>query len=127
MITNNIVNLTGIIESEPEFSHEILGEGFYTFMLNCARKSGSKDILPVMVSDRLVDINKIQENGSINDKSLEDEINAVIAEFPELKNAKEEEKEEKGFKFGATEGTSNSNQTQKRPVATKRWNRFNSF
>lgn len=78
-------------------------------------------------ASRLVDISKIQENGSINDKSLEDEINAVIAEFPELKNAKEEEKQEKGFKFGATEGTSNSNQTQKRPVATKRWNRFNSF
>lgn len=78
-------------------------------------------------ASRLVDINKIQENGTINDKSLEDEINAVIAEFPELKNAKEEEKQEKGFKFGATEGTSNSNQTQKRPVATKRWNRFNSF
>lgn len=78
-------------------------------------------------ASRLVDINKIQENGAINDKSLEDEINAVIAEFPELKNAKEEEKQEKGFKFGATEGTSNSNQTQKRPVTTKRWNRFNSF
>lgn len=78
-------------------------------------------------ASRLVDINKIQENGAINDKNLEDEINAVIAEFPELKNAKEEEKQEKGFKFGATEGTSNSNQTQKRPVATKRWNRFNSF
>lgn len=78
-------------------------------------------------ASRLVDINKIQKNGAINDKSLEDEINAVIAEFPELKNAKEEEKQEKGFKFGATEGTSNSNQTQKRPVATKRWNRFNSF
>lgn len=78
-------------------------------------------------ASRLVDINKIQENGAINDKSLEDEINAVIAEFPELKNAKEEEKQEKGFKFGATEGTSNQNQTQKRPVATKRWNRFNSF
>lgn len=78
-------------------------------------------------ASRLVDINKIQENGAINDKTLEEEINAVITEFPELKNAKEEEKQEKGFKFGATEETSNSNQTQKRPVATKRWNRFNSF
>lgn len=78
-------------------------------------------------ASRLVDINKIQENGSINDKTLEEEINAVITEFPELKNAKEEEKQEKGFKFGATEGTSNSNQKQKRPVATKKWNRFNSF
>ena len=78
-------------------------------------------------ASRLVDINKIQENGAINNKSLEDEINAVIAEFPELKNAKEEDKQEKGFKFGATEGTSNQNQTQRRPVATKRWNRFNQF
>ena len=78
-------------------------------------------------ASRLVDINKVLENGVINDKNLEDEIKAVIAEFPELKNAKEEEKQEKGFKFGATEGTSNANQTQKRPVATKRWNRFNSF
>lgn len=78
-------------------------------------------------ASRLIDINKILENGSINNKGLEDEINAVIAEFPELKNAKEEEKEEKGFKFGATEGTSNLNQTQKRPVASKRWNRFNQF
>lgn len=77
-------------------------------------------------ASRLVDINKIQENGAINNKSLEDEINAVITEFPELKNAKEEE-QEKGFKFGATESNSNSNQTQKRPVATKRWNRFNNF
>lgn len=78
-------------------------------------------------ASRLIDINKVQENGVINDKCLEDEINAVIAEFPELKNTKEEEKEEKGFKFGATESNSNLNQTQKRPVATKRWNRFNSF
>lgn len=78
-------------------------------------------------ASRLVDITKILENGVINDKKLEEEINAVVAEFPELKNTTQEEKEEKGFKFGATEGTSNTNQTQKRPVAIKRWNRFNSF
>lgn len=78
-------------------------------------------------ASRLVDINKIQENGVINDKSLEDEINAVITEFPELKNAKEEEKQEKGFKFGATESNSNSSQTPKKSVVTKRWNRFNNF
>lgn len=78
-------------------------------------------------ASRLVDINKIQENGSINDKGLEDEIKAVIAEFPELRIAKEEEKEEKGFKFGATQSNSDGNQKNKKPVATKRWNRFNSF
>jgi len=42
---------------------------------------------------RLVDTEKILENGVINDTKLEEEINAVISEFPELKVAKEEEKE----------------------------------
>ncbi len=85
------------------------------------------DVQKVERAARLVDMSKVLENGVIDSKKLEDEINAVIAEFPELKNAKEEEKEGKGFKFGATDSNSNSNQEQKRPVATKRWNRFNSF
>ena len=42
---------------------------------------------------------KVLENGVLDAKKLEDEINAVISESPELKIAKEEEKEEKGFKF----------------------------
>lgn len=78
-------------------------------------------------ASRLVDISKVLEDGVINYQKLEEEINAVVAEFPELKNTKEEEKEEKGFKFGATQSNSDENQKQKRPVATKRWNRFNSF
>ena len=42
---------------------------------------------------------------------------------------KQEDKgqEEKGFKFGATQSNSDENQKNKKPVATKRWNRFNSF
>lgn len=85
------------------------------------------DVQKVERAARLVDMSKVLENGVVDSKKLEDEINAVIAEFPELKNTKEEQKEEKGFKFGATEGTSNSNQTQKRPIPQKKWNRFNSF
>ena len=72
-------------------------------------------------------MSKVLENGALDTKKLEDEINAVISEFPELKIAKEEEKEEKGFKFGATQSNSDENQKNKKPVATKRWNRFNSF
>lgn len=99
----------------------------YTDKIALAMAKAGVDVQKVERAARLVDMSKVLENGVVDSKKLEDEINAVIAEFPELKNAKEEEKQEKGFKFGATEGTSNANQTQKRPVATKRWNRFNNF
>ena len=74
---------------------------------------------------RLVDTSKVMVNGIINTTKLEEEINSVIAEFPELKNTKEEEKEEKGFKFGGSQGNSDDNSNKKRPIATKKWNRFN--
>lgn len=99
----------------------------YTDKTALAMAKAGVDVKKVERAARLVDMSKVLENGVLDAKKLEDEINAVIAEFPELKNTTQEEKEEKGFKFGATEGTSNTNQTQKRPVATKRWNRFNSF
>lgn len=99
----------------------------YTDKIALAMAKAGVDVQKVERAARLVDMSKVLDNGAVDSKKLEDEINAVIAEFPELKNAKEEEKQEKGFKFGATEGTSNANQTQKRPVATKRWNRFNQF
>ncbi len=73
---------------------------------------------------RLVDTEKILENGVINDTKLEEEINAVISEFPELKVAKEEEKEEKGFKFGSTQ-TDDEKAKESKPIPSKKWNKFN--
>ncbi len=99
----------------------------YTDKIALAMAKAGVDVQKVERAARLVDMSKVLENGAIDSKELEDEINAVIAEFPELKSTKEEEKQEKGFKFGATESNSNSDQTQKRPTVTKRWNRFNSF
>lgn len=55
-IKNNQVTLSGEIVSNFEFSHEIFGEGFYTAMLASERASGQKDVIPIMVSDRLVDV-----------------------------------------------------------------------
>lgn len=52
---NNKVTLSGEIVSNFEFNHEVYGEGFYTAMLASDRASGQKDIIPVMVSERLVD------------------------------------------------------------------------
>jgi single-stranded DNA-binding protein len=57
---NNNITLVGVVEREPEYSHEVLGEGFYVFMLKRSRTSGNKDTLPVMISDRLVDIREIK-------------------------------------------------------------------
>lgn len=55
-IENNKVTLSGEIASNFKFSHECYGEGFYTAMLASERLSGQKDIIPIMVSERLVDV-----------------------------------------------------------------------
>lgn len=99
----------------------------YTDKIALAMAKAGVDVKKVERAARLVDTSKILENGVLDVKKLEDEINAVIAEFPELKNITQEEKEEKGFKFGATESNSNTSQKNKKSIPTKRWNRFNSF
>lgn len=53
---NNKVTLSGEIVSNFKFDHERYGEGFYTAMLSTERLSGQKDVVPIMVSERLVDM-----------------------------------------------------------------------
>lgn len=98
----------------------------YTDKIALAMAKAGVDVKKVERAARLVDTSKILENGVLDAKKLEDEINAVIAEFPELKNTTQEEKEEKGFKFGATESNSTSPKTKK-SIPSKKWNRFNSL
>lgn len=54
LMQNNKVCLYGKIHDAPEFSHEVMGEGFYDFTLAVARLSGQEDIVPVTVSERLM-------------------------------------------------------------------------
>jgi single-stranded DNA-binding protein len=54
IIENNIVNISGKIVSNMEFSHELYGEGFYYFLLEVQRLSDSYDKIPVTISERLV-------------------------------------------------------------------------
>ena len=56
MMENNRVTVVGEVVSPFRFSHEVFGEGFYIFDLAVTRLSGTVDTLPVMVSDRLVDV-----------------------------------------------------------------------
>ncbi|MDE5866573.1 MAG: single-stranded DNA-binding protein, partial [Lachnospiraceae bacterium] len=58
VIENNQVTIMGEIVSDFEFSHEIFGEGFYMVDIRVDRLSDSTDIIPVMVSERLLDVNE---------------------------------------------------------------------
>lgn len=57
IIENNQVSITGEIVSEFIFSHEVFGEGFYLVDVQVKRLSESTDVIPVMVSERLIDVN----------------------------------------------------------------------
>ena len=56
IIENNQVTVMGEIASEFEFSHEVFGEGFYMLELLVKRLSDSFDRIPVMISERLIDV-----------------------------------------------------------------------
>lgn len=58
IIENNRVTISGTIENEFEFSHEVFGEGFYMTHLSIERKSGVIDKIPVMVSERMIAVNE---------------------------------------------------------------------
>ena len=53
---NNQVTIVGTVDSEFTYSHEVFGEGFYTMDILVKRLSDSEDRIPVMVSERLLDI-----------------------------------------------------------------------
>lgn len=53
-LNNNIVSLSGEIVNDPKYSHEMFNEGFYEFNLKVMRLSDAFDIIPVTVSERLL-------------------------------------------------------------------------
>ena len=57
VIENNQVTVMGEVISDFAFSHEIFGEGSYMVDISVKRLSDSYDIIPVMVSERLLDVN----------------------------------------------------------------------
>ena len=58
MIENNQVTIMGEIVSPFLFSHEVFGEGFYMVEVDVKRLSNSKDRIPLMISERLIDVSK---------------------------------------------------------------------
>ena len=58
MIENNKVSVIGEVVSEFTFSHEVFGEGFYIADLAVSRLSDQVDVIPLMISERLLDVSK---------------------------------------------------------------------
>ncbi len=56
VIENNQVSIMGKVVSGFTFSHEVFGEGFYMVELSVKRLSDSSDRIPVMISERLIDV-----------------------------------------------------------------------
>lgn len=56
MLENNQVTIMGEIVSGFSYSHQVYGEGFYMMDVKCKRLSESFDTIPVMVSERLLDV-----------------------------------------------------------------------
>ena len=58
IIENNQVTIMGEVASEFTFSHEVFGEGFYMVEVRVRRLSSSEDRIPVMISERLIDVSQ---------------------------------------------------------------------
>lgn len=58
VIENNQVIMAGKIVSEFVFSHEVFGEGFYMLEISVRRLSNSYDVIPLMISERLIDVTR---------------------------------------------------------------------
>lgn len=52
--SNNDVQLIGTVDSQLQFSHEVYGEGFYSFAIKVLRLSDISDRINVTVSERLI-------------------------------------------------------------------------
>ena len=80
IIENNQVTIMGEIVSAFRFSHEVFGEGFYMVDVNVKRLSNSEDTIPVMISERLIDVTEdytgefIMVNGQFRSYNKHDEL-----------------------------------------------------
>ena len=80
IIENNQVTIMGEIVSAFQFSHEVFGEGFYMVDVSVKRLSNSEDTIPVMISERLIDVTEdytgefIMVNGQFRSYNKHDEL-----------------------------------------------------
>jgi primosomal replication protein N len=64
-VQNNSVTLIGEIVSGFTFNHEVFGEGFYSVDLAVKRLSEQVDVIPLMISERLINMNEVSMSDTI--------------------------------------------------------------
>ena len=97
----NIVNLKGTIENNLQFSHEIFGEKFYTTKIKINRLSESYDVLPITISERLLEEVDLNENKLVKvtgqlrsyNKNIDNKNRLVLTIF--VRDIKQEEEDNK--------------------------------
>lgn len=52
---NNIVCVTGVLDCQFSYSHESYGEKFFKSLVKNTRYSGVDDVIPIIISERLLD------------------------------------------------------------------------
>lgn len=99
---NNVVNLRGELDNKLEFGHEIFGEKFYNMKIKINRLSDSFDILPMTVSERLLQDIDLDKQNLVNvvgqlrsyNKTLNNKNRLVLTVFVrEIKSIDEENKD----------------------------------
>ncbi len=60
-VENNSLQIGGRIVETPIFSHEIYGEKFYKFIIETKRLSEYLDRLPVIISERLINLSDLTD------------------------------------------------------------------
>lgn len=98
----NVVNLRGELGDELELSHEIFGEKFFNTHLKINRLSNSYDILPMTVSERLLEEIDYKNNKMVSvigqlrsyNKNINNKNRLVLTVFVrEIKPCEEENKD----------------------------------
>lgn len=62
---NNKAILSGIITKDPEYSHDVMGEGFYETAIEVKRLSDQTDVIPVTISERLLADGEVKEGSEV--------------------------------------------------------------
>lgn len=94
-------------ETPKQNQQSVLPSDYYQNKIGLAMAVKGINPTKLQRASRLVDQEKVIINGAVDDTKLEEEINAIISEFPELVEGVNSTSEQKGFKFGAA-----GNQTQ---------------
>ena len=110
-LENNYLTLVGKVTSDKKFSHEIYGERFFSFDLSIPRLSGNADIIPIVVSERLINdemlaidkkllikgqfrsYNSFENEKTVSSFWIQEEDQWKLAEFSSIKESKQEEKQ----------------------------------